>query len=66
MPMELLEYKSNAWGRRVRDGVSGELVWVFLAAGLTVVVVHSIFVAWRKVVISRQSHDEISAESVDG
>ena len=66
MPMELLEYKSNAWGQRVLEGVSWDLVWVFLAAGLMVVVVHSIYVAWRKVVISRQSRDEFSTESTDG
>ena len=64
--MEFLEYKSNAWGQEVLEGVSWDLVWVFAGAGLMVVVVHAAYVAWRKRVIAKQAGQPSSEEPVDG
>lgn len=64
--MEFLEYKSNAWGQKVLEGVSWDLVWVFVAAGLIVIVIHSIYWVWRKKVISQSLNEASSRESVDG
>ena len=64
--MEFLEYKSNAWGQKVLEGVSWDLVWVFVAAGLIVIVIHSIYWVWRKRVISQSLSEASSRESVDG
>jgi hypothetical protein len=64
--MEFLEYKSNAWGQKVLEGVSWDLVWVFVAAGLLVIVIHSVYWAWRKKVISQSLSEASSRESVDG
>jgi hypothetical protein len=64
--MEFLEYKSNAWGQKVLEGVSWDLVWVFVAAGLIVIVIHSIYWVWRKKVISQSLSEASSRESVDG
>jgi len=66
MPMEFLEYKSNAWGQKVLEGVSWDLIWLFVAAGLMVVVVHTTYVAWRKRLIAKQTGQPSSEESVDG
>jgi hypothetical protein len=64
--MEFLEYKSNAWGQKVLEGVSWDLVWVFVAAGLLVIVIHSVYWVWRKKVISQSLSEASSRESVDG
>ena len=66
MPMEFLEYKSNAWGQEVLEGVSWDLIWVFAGAGLIVVVVHAAYVGWRKRVIAKQTGKPSSEEPVDG
>jgi hypothetical protein len=66
MPMEFLEYKSNAWGQKVLEGVSWDLIWLFVAAGLMVVVVHTAYVAWRKRLIAKQTGQPSSEQSVDG
>lgn len=56
--MEILRYKSNAWGQEVLEGVSWELVAVFAVAGLAVVVVHAAYVAWRRKIRSRHAVDK--------
>lgn len=66
MPMEFLKYKSNAWGQQVLEGVSWDLIWLFVAVGLTVVIVHAGYVAWRKKVIAKQTGQASSEEAVDG
>ena len=66
MPMEFLKYKSNAWGQKVLEGVSWDLIWLFVAAGLMVVVVHAAYVAWRKRLIAKQAGQSSSEEAVDG
>lgn len=45
--MELLRHRSNAWGQQVLEGVSWELVWVFVAAGFVFIVVHAAYARWR-------------------
>lgn len=63
--MELLEYKSNAWGQKVLEGVSWDLVWMFAVVGLIVIVIHSLYVLWRKKVISRSFGETSTGDSVD-
>lgn len=63
--MELLEYKSNAWGQQVLQGVSWDLLWLFVAAGGMVVVVHAAYVAWCKRVQSASAVGDRRAEQVD-
>lgn len=41
--MELLRYKSDAWGQRVLEGASWDLIWVFVAAGIVFIVFHAIY-----------------------
>ena len=41
--MEILRYKSDAWGQRILDGVSWDLLWMFAAAGLVFIVGHAIY-----------------------
>jgi len=66
MPMEFLKYKSNAWGQQVLEGVSWDLIWLFVAAGLMVVIVHAGYVAWKKRLIAKQTGQPSSEEAVDG
>jgi formate dehydrogenase subunit gamma len=66
MPMEFLKYKSDAWGQQVLEGVSWDVIWLFVAAGLMVVVVHAAYVAWRKRVIAKQAGQPSPEEAVDG
>ena len=41
--MEILRYKSDAWGQRVLEGASWDLIWVFAAAALAFIVFHAIY-----------------------
>ena len=41
--MELLRYSSNAWGQTTLEGVSWELIPVFLGLGFAVVIVHGVY-----------------------
>jgi hypothetical protein len=63
--MEFLEYKSNAWGQQVLQGVSWDLLWLFVVAGGTIVVVHATYVAWRRRVQSDSAAGDHRAEQVD-
>jgi hypothetical protein len=41
--MEILRYKSDAWGQRVLDGVSWDLIGVFVVAAVVFIVFHAIY-----------------------
>ena len=41
--MEILRYKSDAWGQRILEGASWDLIWVFAAAALVFIVFHAIY-----------------------
>ena len=41
--MEFLRYKSDAWGQRVLEGASWDLIWVFVAAAVAVIVFHALY-----------------------
>ena len=41
--MEILRYKSDAWGQRVLEGASWDLIWVFVAAAVVFIVFHAIY-----------------------
>jgi hypothetical protein len=53
--MEFLRYKSDAWGQRVLDGVSWDLIGVFAAAAVVFIVVHA-FYTHRK--LKRRQDDD--------
>ena len=46
--MDILRYRSDAWGQQVLEGVSWDLVWVFVVAGFSFVLVHAVYANWRK------------------
>jgi len=41
--MELLRYKSDIYGQRIVEGVSWDLLWIALAAGLAFIVLHALY-----------------------
>ena len=41
--MEILRYKSDAWGQRILEGASWDLIWVFAAAAVIFIVFHAIY-----------------------
>ena len=45
--MDILRYKSDAWGQRILDGVSWDLISVFVVAALVFIVVHAVYTHWK-------------------
>ena len=41
--MEILRYKSDAWGQRILEGASWDLIWFFVAAAVVFIVFHAIY-----------------------
>ena len=41
--MEILRYKSDAWGQRVVEGASWDLIWVFVGAAIVFIVFHAVY-----------------------
>lgn len=41
--LEVLRYKTDAWGQRVLEGASWDLLWVFAAAAVIFIVFHAIY-----------------------
>ncbi|HEX5420472.1 MAG TPA: hypothetical protein VFY39_10775 [Gammaproteobacteria bacterium] len=41
--MELFRVSSDVYGREVLQGIAWEWLWVFLGAGLGVVIVHALY-----------------------
>ncbi|HSD68302.1 MAG TPA: hypothetical protein VLB07_02060 [Woeseiaceae bacterium] len=41
--MEIFRYKSDAWGQRVLEGASWDLLWFFVGAALVFIVLHAIY-----------------------
>ncbi len=41
--MEILRYKTDAWGQRVLEGASWDLIWVFAAAAAAFILFHAIY-----------------------
>jgi len=41
--MEILRYKTDAWGQRVLEGASWDLIWLFAGAALAFIVFHAIY-----------------------
>jgi hypothetical protein len=46
--MQILNFRSNAWGQQVLEGANLHLVVVFLAAGVVLIVVHALVSTWLK------------------
>ena len=53
--MDILRYKSDAWGQRILDGVSWDLIGVFVAAAIVFIVFHAIYT--RRKLTRRQDDD---------
>lgn len=53
--MEIFRYTSNAWGQRMLEGMSWDLLWLFAGAGLAFIVFHALYTA-------RKSKDAIEDE----
>ena len=41
--MELLRISRDAYGREVLQGMSWDLLWVFVGAGVAVIVLHALY-----------------------
>jgi hypothetical protein len=41
--MEFLRYKTDAWGQRVLEGASWDLIWLFVAGAVAFIVFHAIY-----------------------
>ena len=41
--MDILRYRSDAWGQRILDGVSFDLIWVFAGAAVLFIVFHAVY-----------------------
>jgi hypothetical protein len=41
--VELFRVSRDAYGREVLQGLSWDLIWVFFAAGVAVIVVHALY-----------------------
>jgi len=51
--MEILRYKTDAWGQRVLEGASWDLVWLFVGGAIVFIVFHAIY-THRKLKLMRQ------------
>ena len=43
--MEFFRYRSDAWGQRILEGMSWDLLWVFVGAAVLFIVFHAIYTA---------------------
>jgi hypothetical protein len=41
--MEIFRYKSDAWGQRVLEGASWDLLWIFVGAAVVFIVLHALY-----------------------
>jgi len=41
--LELLRYKTDAWGQRVLEGASWDLLGLFVAAAVVFIVIHAVY-----------------------
>ncbi len=41
--MDILRYKSDAWGQRILEGTSWDLIWVCVAGALVFIVCHAVY-----------------------
>jgi hypothetical protein len=41
--MEIFRYKSDAWGQRVLEGASWDLLWIFVGAAVVFIALHAIY-----------------------
>ena len=53
--MEIIRYKTDAWGQRVLEGTSWDLIWVFAAAAIAFIVFHAIYTHWK---LKRRENDD--------
>jgi len=43
--MEIFRYRSDAWGQRILEGMSWDLLWVFAGLAIAFIVVHAFYTA---------------------
>ena len=41
--MEILRYSRDAWGQTVLEGMSWDLFWYFVGAGVVFIVIHAVY-----------------------
>jgi len=41
--MEILRYSRDAWGQTVLEGMSWDLCWIFVAAGVGFIIFHMVY-----------------------
>jgi hypothetical protein len=41
--LDILRYSSDAWGQKVLDGASWDLLGLFFAVGLVLIIVHALY-----------------------
>ena len=41
--MDIFRYSSNAWGQRVLEGMSWDLIAYFAGAGVALIVLHAVY-----------------------
>ncbi len=46
--MDIFRYTSNAWGETTLQGVSWDLLWIFVGLSLTFVTFHLIYKSFEK------------------
>jgi hypothetical protein len=51
--MEFLRYKADAWGQKVLEGTSWDLLWLFVAAAVIFIVYNAVYTRHKL----RQRHD---------
>lgn len=44
--MELFRVTRNAWGQEILTGISWDLLWIFVGAGLAFIVLHFLYVRY--------------------
>ncbi len=53
--IEILRYKTDAWGQKVLEGASWDLIWIFVASAVAFIIFHAIY-----------THRKLKAHRKDG
>ena len=56
--MEFLRYKTDAWGQRVLEGASWDLIWLFVAGAVAFIVFHAIYTQRKLKTMQKDDRDE--------
>jgi hypothetical protein len=56
--MAILRYKTDAWGQRVLEGVSWDLLWLFVAGAVAFIVFHAIYTHRKRHAVRQDDRHE--------